>query len=62
MSLNDVVITSVVNSLLTMDNDDLQKVCELIAPFSKGELICDKLTFAIQDRLISQIEVQESVC
>jgi len=47
--LNEFVVASVVNNLMDMSNDDLQKVAILLANDSNGAKLATFIEFAIQD-------------
>ena len=47
--INDFVVTSVVNNLINMSDEDLVKVANLLAKFPNGEKLADQIGFAIFD-------------
>ena len=47
--LDAFVVTSVVNNLINMSDEDLQKVAVLLANFPNGEKLADMIGFAIFD-------------
>lgn len=48
-NLNKFVVTSVVNNLINMNDEDLQEVAVLLAKFPNGEKLADLIGFAIFD-------------
>jgi hypothetical protein len=50
--LDAFVVTSVVNNLINMSDEDLQKVAVLLANFPNGEKLADMIGFAIFDKSV----------
>lgn len=50
--LDAFVVTSVVNNLINMSDEDLQKVAVLLANFPNGEKLADMIGFAIFDNSV----------
>lgn len=50
--LDAFVVTSVVNSLINMSDEDLQNVATLLANYPNGEKLADMIGFAIFDNSV----------
>ena len=57
-NLNGFVVTSVVNNLVNMSDEDLQNVAVLLANFPNGGKLADLIVFAIQDKSIVENEME----
>lgn len=57
--LDAFVVTSVVNNLINMSDEDLQKVAVLLANFPNGAKLADLIGFAIYDNGVVSSEVKE---
>lgn len=60
--IDSFVTTSVANSLINMSDNQLQEIASLIANFPAGEKLGNYIDYAILDRQICAIEVQEPEC
>ena len=56
--LDAFVVTSVVNNLINMSNEDLQEVAVLLANYPNGEKLADLIGFAIFDKSVVENEVE----
>jgi len=52
------VVTSVVNNLINMSDEDLNKVAVLLAKFPNGEKLADQIGFALFDSQIVENEME----
>ena len=57
-NLNGFVVTSVVNNLINMSDEDLNKVAVLLAKFPNGEKLADQIGFALFDSQIVESETE----
>lgn len=56
--MNEFVVTSVVNNLVNMSNEDLQEVAVLLANYPNGEKLADLIGFALFDKSVVADEVE----
>lgn len=56
--MNEFVVTSVVNNLVNMSDEDLQKVAILLANFPNGEKLADLIGFALFDKSVTETEME----
>lgn len=60
--LNTFVVVAAADNITKMTPTQLKLLAELIVDSENADRLHDYLTFAIQDKLISEIEVQDPVC
>ena len=61
-NLNIFVVVAAADNITKMTPTQLKLLAELIVDSENANRLVDYLTFAIQDKLISEIEVQDPVC
>lgn len=61
-NLNTFVVVAAADNIVKMTPAQLKLLAELIVDSENADRLSDYLTFAIQDKLISEIEVQDPVC
>jgi hypothetical protein len=61
-NLNTFVVVATADNIAKMTPAQLKLLAELIVDSENANRLSDYLTFAIQDKLISEIEVQDPVC
>ncbi len=61
-NLNTFVVVAAADNITKMTPTQLKLLAELIVDSENANRLVDYLTFAIQDKLISEIEVQDPVC
>jgi hypothetical protein len=60
--LNTFILSSTADNISKMSASEIRVLATLIADSKNAGQLCDFLSFAIQDKLISEIEVQDPVC
>lgn len=60
--LNTFILSSTADNISKMSASEIRVLTTLIAESKNAGQLCDLLSFAIQDKLISEIEVQDPVC
>ena len=61
-NLNTFVVVAAADNIAKMTPAQLKLLTELVVDSENAYRLVDYLTFALQDKLISEIEVQDSVC
>lgn len=61
-NLNTFVVVAAADNIVKMTPAQVKLLAELIVDSENADRLSDYLTFAIQDKLISEIEVQDPVC
>jgi hypothetical protein len=61
-NLNTFVVVAAADNIAKMTPAQLKLLAELIVDSENAYRLSDFLTFALQDKLISEIEVQDPVC
>jgi hypothetical protein len=61
-NLNTFVVVAAADNISKMTPSQLKLLAELIVDSENANRLTDYLAFAIQDKLISEIEVQDPVC
>jgi len=61
-NLNTFVVVAAADNIAKMTPAQLKLLAELVVDSENADRLSDYLTFAIQDKLISEIEVQDPVC
>jgi hypothetical protein len=61
-NLNTFIVVAAADNISKMTPAQLKLLAELISDSENANRLSDYLTFAIQDKLISEIEVQDPVC
>lgn len=61
-NLNTFVVVAAADNITKMTPAQLKLLAELIVDSENANRLSDYLKFAIQDKLISEIEVQDSAC
>lgn len=61
-NLNTFVVVAAADNISKMTPSQLKLLAELIVDSENANRLSNYLIFAIQDKLISEIEVQDAVC
>ena len=61
-NLNTFVVVAAADNIVKMTPAQLKLFAELIVDSENANRLSDYLTFAIQNKIISEIEVQDSAC
>jgi hypothetical protein len=59
--INSFIVVSVSDNLSKMSSAELKMVAELLVDSKNASRLCDYLDFYIQDKMLSEIEVQDPV-
>jgi hypothetical protein len=60
-TINSFIAVSVADNLSKMSPSELKIVAELLVDSQNASRLCDYLNFYIQDKMLSEIEVQDPV-
>lgn len=60
--INTFIVSSVANNISQMTPTEIKMLAELLVDSKNSPCLIDTLNFLIQDKLISEIEVQDPVC
>lgn len=60
--INAFIVVATADNISKMTSDEISMLAELLADVKNGQKLSDFISFQIQDKSYSNIEVQESVC
>lgn len=60
--INTFIVSSVANNISQMTPTEIKMLAEMLVDSKNSSRLIDTLNFLIQDKLISEIEVQDPVC
>lgn len=59
--LNNFIVVSIADSISKMSYEQIRLLANLLVDFKNAPVLSDQLTFAIQDKEYSSVEVQDPV-
>ena len=60
--INAFIVVATADNISKMTSEEISMLAELLADVKNGQKLSDFISFQIQDKSYSNIEVQESVC
>lgn len=60
--INTFIVSSTANNISQMTPTEIKMLAEILVDSKNSSRLVDTLNFLIQDKLISEIEVQDPVC
>jgi hypothetical protein len=60
--LNSFIVVATADNIAKMSSEEINLLADLLADVDNGDRLATKIGFAIQDRDLFSIEVQEPVC
>jgi hypothetical protein len=60
--INAFIVVATADNISKMTSDEISMLAELLADVKNGQKLSDFISFQIQDKSYSNIEVQEPVC
>ena len=60
--INAFIVVATADNISKMTSEEISMLAELLADVKNGQKLSDSISFQIQDKSYSNIEVQESVC
>ena len=60
--INAFIVVATADNISKMTSEEISMLAELLADVKNGQKLSDSISFQIQDKSYSNIEVQEPVC
>ena len=60
--INAFIVVATADNISKMTSDEISMLAELLADVKNGQKLSDFISFQIQDKSYSNVEVQEPVC
>ena len=60
--INAFIVVATADNISKMTSEEISMLAELLADVKNGQKLSDSISFQIQDKSYSNVEVQESVC
>lgn len=60
--INAFIVVATADNISKMTSDEISMLAELLADVKNGAKLSDAISFCVQDKSYSNIEVQEPVC
>ena len=60
--INAFIVVATADNISKMTSEEISMLAELLADLKNGQKLSDSISFQIQDKSYSNVEVQEPVC
>ena len=60
--INAFIVVATADNISKMTSEEISMLAELLADVKNGQKLSDSISFQIQDKSYSNVEVQEPVC